>query len=271
MIGETVGGGLGRWLEVHSLGRKPRSVEFNVEIHRVTVANWPGALNAAPGAVTPELLLEFGRRVTRYCPSRWNAMVSAVRFAVPHAKPWLQFRELKSKERPSVSPERFAELCGELDRAERSHGGLVVRFLAQTALRINSARCAEWAHVLKDCIYLPPSVMKNGRPLLVPFIPGTVELLDKLRAVAKGKRQKFILPQRECKTALLSACARLGLPRLTHHDFRHLFITRAIEGGVDAPTLARWVGHGDGGALLMKRYFHLLDPHSRRMAKRVKI
>jgi len=33
---------------------------------------------------------------------------------------------------------------------------------------------------------------------------------------------------------------------------RHLFATRCIESGVDIPTVSRWLGHKDGGALAMK-------------------
>jgi integrase len=61
------------------------------------------------------------------------------------------------------------------------------------------------------------------------------------------------------------------LNRISHHDFRHLFATRCIESGVDLPTVARWLGHQDGGALLSRTYFHLVDEHSRRMAARVRI
>jgi integrase len=57
--------------------------------------------------------------------------------------------------------------------------------------------------------------------------------------------------------------------RITHHDLRHLFATRCIESGVDIPTVSRWLGHKDGGALAMRVYGHLRDAHSADMAKRV--
>jgi integrase len=50
---------------------------------------------------------------------------------------------------------------------------------------------------------------------------------------------------------------------------RHLFATRAIESGVPVPTVARWLGHQDGGALLLKTYSHLLDHHSQESAQKV--
>ena len=80
-----------------------------------------------------------------------------------------------------------------------------------------------------------------------------------------------MLPQAECKRSLDAACERAGVPHLSHHDFRHLFATRCIQSGVDLPTVARWLGHRDGGALLAKIYFHLADEHSQAMAARVRI
>lgn len=260
---------LARWLAIHSLGRKPRSVEFNVEIHRRIVEQWAGALNAPAENVSVSQVMTCAGRLSHYCPARWNAIVGALKCLAPAAAGELRRRPLRAKERPTVSAADFGRLLEELGKARRSRGALVVRFLALTGLRINEARQVEWGHVLGDCICIPPTVTKNGRPRVVPFLPGIRELLEQLRLVSPGAGR--VLPQKACKTALLSACRRTGLPALAHHDFRHLFATRCIESGVDVPTVARWLGHSDGGALLAKRYFHLMDDHSRRMAAKVVI
>ena len=41
---------------------------------------------------------------------------------------------------------------------------------------------------------------------------------------------------------------------LGFHDFRRFFITKCLHGGVPLPTIARWVGHRDGGVLILKTY-----------------
>src|SRR5580693_8076632 len=62
---------------------------------------------------------------------------------------------------------------------------------------------------------------------------------------------------------------KAGIAHLTHHDLRHLFATRCIESGVDIPTVAKWLGHKDGGVLAMQTYGHLRDKHSANMAEKV--
>ena len=46
-----------------------------------------------------------------------------------------------------------------------------------------------------------------------------------------------------------------------------MFITRAIEKGVDVKVLAEWQGHRDGGKLILDTYSHVNPVHSQRMAQ----
>jgi hypothetical protein len=45
-----------------------------------------------------------------------------------------------------------------------------------------------------------------------------------------------------------------------------MFITRAIERGVDIKCIAQWQGHKDGGKLILETYSHVNPVHSKRMA-----
>jgi site-specific recombinase XerD len=65
-------------------------------------------------------------------------------------------------------------------------------------------------------------------------------------------------------------CNNAELPNLTHHSLRHFFVSNAIEAGLDFATIAAWVGHQDGGALVAKTYGHLRESHSDNMAERMK-
>ena len=56
-----------------------------------------------------------------------------------------------------------------------------------------------------------------------------------------------------------------------YHDCRHYFISHAVMSGIDYMTIARWVGHKDGGVLIGRVYGHLNDEHAKRQAKRLKL
>ncbi len=46
-----------------------------------------------------------------------------------------------------------------------------------------------------------------------------------------------------------------------------MFITGAIEKGVDVKVIAEWQGHSDGGKLILDTYSHVRPAHSQRMAQ----
>jgi integrase len=77
------------------------------------------------------------------------------------------------------------------------------------------------------------------------------------------------IPARTFRERLLlarKACSRDGF---AFHDCRHFFISMCVMSGIDYMTIARWVGHQDGGVLIGKVYGHLSDEHAKRQALRV--
>src|SRR5207302_9738039 len=59
------------------------------------------------------------------------------------------------------------------------------------------------------------------------------------------------------------------LQKFGFHDLRHHFISYAVMSGVDFMTIARWVGHKDGGILIGKVYGHLANEHAQAQAARL--
>jgi integrase len=117
----------------------------------------------------------------------------------------------------------------------------------------------------------PATGTKNWEIRRVPMIPDMRRRLERFRQ-ERGETEFAktpVLQVKKCQGAIDTACKKLGIARFTHHDLRHLFATRCIESGVDIPTVSRWLGHKDGGALAMKVYGHLRDQHSAAMAQRV--
>jgi hypothetical protein len=117
----------------------------------------------------------------------------------------------------------------------------------------------------------PETGTKNWEIRTIPMISDVRVLLERIRSERSEKQwlDNPVIGVQECQKSIDSACKKLGIPRFTHHDLRHLFATRCIESGVDIPTVSRWLGHKDGGALAMKTYGHLRDEHSTNMAQKV--
>jgi integrase len=186
------------------------------------------------------------------------------------------------KERPKKlrlpEPGQFEHLLREIENCgwvNARQSADMVRFLAYGGFRKTEAINILWrdCDFPNGCIAVkgdPEAGTKNGEERRVPMIPEMRQLLARLRETDPLPRADSpVIAFKDCRKALAGACGKLGIPRLTHHDLRHLFATRCIESGVDIPTVSRWLGHKDGGALAMRVYGHLRDHHSTEMAKKV--
>jgi integrase len=150
-----------------------------------------------------------------------------------------------------------------------------VRGLAFTGCRKGEAGQITWRDVDFDAGEIvvrgdPETGTKNWELRRVPLIPDARALFQRMRSERQGELlDAKVFRVGECQKALDRACKNVGIDRITHHDLRHLFATRCIESGVDVPTVSRWLGHKDGGALAMKTYGHLRREHSIAQAQRV--
>jgi integrase len=257
---------LGEWEAQAVVGRRPGTVAYNRRLACLIRDSWRHDLDTPCTAITAEGVGEFARRIERFSPSQYNHLINVARALVPAAS----FLPRK-RETPKISllPRRpaFEELLRELERGRNPAAAKIVRLLACTGLRIGEARSLQASDVLPDGLLVRKS--KNGRPRLVPYIGDCRAIVTDLLKSKNGSPS--LLPVQSIRRALGCACRRLGIPPLSHHDFRRLFATRCIESRVDLPTAARWLGHSDGGALLGRTYFHLLDEHSASMAAKVEI
>jgi integrase len=152
-------------------------------------------------------------------------------------------------------------------------GADLLELLAYSGCRLREATCLRWQDVdfARACITVTggETGTKNYETRTVPMTPALKELLQRLAGEKSPEPMAFVSETKDAKKCLQSACRKLNLPHFTHHDLRHLFATTCIESGVDIPTVSRWLGHKDGGALAMKVYGHLRQEHSFEMSKRV--
>jgi integrase len=95
---------------------------------------------------------------------------------------------------------------------------------------------------------------KTRTAFVVPMYPQVRPLLERLRDRGQVKVGQPVFRVLDPKKALETACKRLTVPHFSPRAMRRMFIVRALERGVDVRVLARWQGHADNGALLMKVY-----------------
>jgi integrase len=212
----------------------------------------------------------------------------AVDSALIHANPLAGRRGLKASDRPRKPnlPE-VATLQAVFAEIERPGGRCVgtaefCRFLAFTGCRKSEAAAVRWQDVdMVRGVLRVRGTKTEAAAREVPLIPPARQLLEKIRArreaaatVEKdGKpyvsEKDAVLMVREAQISLTRACKVVKCERLTHHDLRDAFATVCIERGVDVPTVAGWLGHADGGALLMRVYAHHRRAHSVTQAAKV--
>ena len=151
----------------------------------------------------------------------------------------------------------------------------LVRFLSFTGCRVAEMKQALWQDVdwgkNQITVHSVKRRKTSGTALarVVPMITALRQLLERLHAKQQPQPGDRICTLSECQGALTRACKIVGCARLTHHSLRHLFATRCVESGIDIPTVARWLGHSDGGMLALKIYGHLRREHSQAMAAKV--
>jgi integrase len=204
--------------------------------------------------------IESGARYDNPADEVKRASVRPKKIQLPECSKFNEFVEAINK-----SGSGFSKPCADL-----------VRFLAYGGFRKSEAANVVW----QDCDFGgkriivygdPENRTKNSEIRSVPMIESMVELLGRLKAQRPdAKPTDPVMLVHECQKAMDRAAKKTGISRITHHDLRHLFATRCIESGVDIPTVSRWLGHKDGGALAMKTYGHLRNEHSQAMAQKVK-
>ena len=104
--------------------------------------------------------------------------------------------------------------------------------------------------------------------LLSRVVPGRV--CQDCKEIQFGSETKNVCPR--CQGARLEYKERVlpdHLQKFGFHDCRHHFISYAVMSMIDYMTIARWVGHKDGGILIGKVYGHLSNEHAQLQATRM--
>lgn len=268
---------------------KPRTKEYYDQRIIALYKSWPELQNTDVSRITKAQCLDWASRFgAKSSSTAFNHTISVLRriidigieFGARYDNPAAHLKRVpeRSKIPKLPEPDIFNRFLHELDNGKgrfSRHCADLVRFLAYGGFRISEAKHITWADIdfQRKKIRVqgdPETGTKNGEYREVPMIPDMQTMLTRMRENRYFETDTDkVMTVFECQKAMDRAAEVIGMPRITHHSLRHLFATRCIESGVDIPTVSRWLGHKDGGALAMRVYGHLRDEHSVSMAEKV--
>ena len=190
----------------------------------------------------------------------------------------------KPKKRPLFAPEQIEAIClAALQNCK--HGQLLADYLQlmkTCGSRASETLRLQWSDVdwnRKQLIIGSDGLTKNHESRVVDFNPALETHLLGMSNRRNGSAYLFPAPRtfgedapvRCLKEALRKARDIAGVDGFGFHDCRHYFISHAVMSGIDYMTIARWVGHKDGGVLIGRVYGHLNDEQAKRQAKRLRL
>jgi integrase len=156
-----------------------------------------------------------------------------------------------------------------------------LRLLAYCGARMSEALRLKWPDVdwnQRQLTIGADGLAKNHKSRVVDF-NSNLEAHLKAMAGRRAPDSEWLFPSpqrgnadRAAKTfreTLLIARKAAGVPKFGFHDCRHFFISLCVISRIDFMTIAKWVGHQDGGVLIGKVYGHLSNEHAQRQAQRV--
>jgi len=190
----------------------------------------------------------------------------------------------KPKKRPLFAREQIEALCVAAIQNTRNGQLLAdyVRLMARCGSRATETLRLLWSDVdwnQQQLTIGSDGLSKNHESRAVDFNNALATLLEEMRSRSNGSVYLFPAPRmfgedapaRSLKEALYKARELASVEGFGFHDCRHYFISHAVMSGIDYMTIARWVGHKDGGVLIGRVYGHLNDEHAKRQAKRLKL
>jgi integrase len=262
---------------------KPRTVERKTCIVGRIKRDWPTGKSTQVGKIKPSdcdlWLSSVSRRANRFGSASRNLHIScikevfalAARDRIIPVSPALHLRSAKREKPIRLTPsfEQFKTIIADV-RAQQFNadaqdsadfleflglaglGQAEAASLTRTDVDLQSGRIITYRH-------------KTSTGFAIPIFPQVRPLLERLCEVKSNGEHIFKI--RDAKKALAGACRRLKFPPFSQRSLRRMFITRAIERGVDVKVIAEWQGHEEMGKLILDTYSHVNRAHSHRMAQ----
>ncbi len=228
-----------------------------------------------------------GRTVNLEVTCFRNVMNRAVDDGWITALPTLNLRPLKwtAKKRTLLPRETIEQLCEAAVKDNAFKNGRefadYVKLMAACGARRDETLRLKWSDVDWDRKQLTigsDGMAKNRKARVVDFNAEPGGALER-HGHAAGAGYTMAVPvtttrpkDEPAKSFVETMRLVRNAAKVTHfgfHDLRHYFISYCVMSGIDFMTIAKWVGHQDGGVLIGKVYGHLSNEHAQRQAQRV--
>ncbi len=239
---------------------------------------WPGGSDVLIRKIVPSQIKSFISH-RRIAASQSNAFLTEFRqmfqlalddkLLAESPAAAVNWQKRKEPRRPTPDAEQFAAIIANVRSQEFNADAFDSGNFLEAMGLLGLGQAELWAIHARDVDLQRNRISiyrrKTSTPFQIPVYPQARALVARL---CKGKRpNERIFAIKDAKKALAGACARLGLPLFTQRSLRRMFITRAIQLGIDVQTVSRWQGHRDGGRLILSTYGHVRAQHSDRMAQ----
>ena len=227
-------------------------------------------------------VMKFLAQYNHLTATSWNAVLTVTRDVFNHAvedgviahspAASITYRPRKDKNKRLIpSYAEFAAIVAHVrtqkyaDTAKESAD--LIEFMGLAGL--GQAECADltWGDINFQSSKITIIRKKTSKEFSFPIYPALLPMLQRMEEEREDKNATArVFAVKDPKIALDNACKRLNLPKYSARAFRRMFITRALEAGIDAQTIASWQGHRDGGQLILKVYARVSEEHTRKMA-----
>jgi integrase len=264
-------------LYLETIHQKPKTIERKKAIVQQIMTTWPTGSKTQVSKIKPSTVklwlaqYEFGaasRSLYISCIKEIFALAVGDGIITESPADGIKGPKRETPIRRTPTVEQFEQIVADIrsqrfnDDADESAD--FVEFLGRAGLGQAEARALRWDDINWKEEQIVTFRQKTSSGFAIPLYPQLRPLLEKRHAQRANDGRVFRI--NDAKKAIQAACRRLGFPAFTARSFRRMFITDAIEKGIDIKVIAEWQGHRDGGALILKTYSHVRNVHSKRMA-----
>jgi integrase len=157
-----------------------------------------------------------------------------------------------------ITPDQWSDMLSlATDDPERDFLG----FMREAGCRVQEIRAIEKRHVSGTMIVFPPSEGKKKKVRVIYLTGPAKEIVDRLcekwptgPIFRNSKGRPWTRNAIRCRFRKFKK--KLGIPDLCGTVIRHVFITEALQNGVNPVALAELVGHTDT-SMISRHYAHL--------------